>query len=143
MHGIDTIDDDSDPRDFGGHGTHVAGTIAAEGDNGIGIAGVSWDAEVMAVRALGAGGGSDATVAEAFDYAGDMGARVVNASLGGPGASQTLQQPITDHPSTLFVVAAGNGGDDGIGDDNDGAVPEYPCAYDDANLICVAATTPE
>ena len=142
MHGIDTIDDDSDPRDFGGHGTHVAGTIAAEGDNGIGIAGVSWDAAVMAVRALGAGGGSDATVAEAFDYAGDMGARVVNASLGGPGASQTLQQPITDHPSTLFVVAAGNGGDDGIGDDNDGAVAEYPCAYDDANLICVAATTP-
>ena len=142
MHGIDTVDDDSDPRDSGGHGTHVAGTIAAAGDNGIGIAGVSWDAEVMAVRALGAGGGSDATVAEAFDYAGDMGARVVNASLGGPGESQTMQQPITDHPDTLFVVAAGNGGDDGIGDDNDAAEPEYPCSYDNANLICVAATTP-
>ncbi len=142
VHGIDTVDDDSDPRDSGGHGTHVAGTIAAAGDNGIGIAGVSWDAEVMALRALGAEGGSDATVAEAFDYAGDMGARVVNASLGGPGASQTLQQPITEHPRTLFVVAAGNGGDDGIGDDNDGASADYPCAYDDANLICVAATTP-
>jgi thermitase len=140
VHGIDTADGDSDPRDFGGHGTHVAGTIAAAGDNGIGIAGVSWEAQVMAVRALGPDGGTDASVAEAFDYAGDMGARVVNASLGGTGESQTLQQPITDHPNTLFVVAAGNGGDDGVGDDNDGEAPEYPCAYDDANLICVAAT---
>jgi thermitase len=141
VHGIDTVDRDSDPRDFGGHGTHVAGTVAAAGDNGIGVAGVSWQAELMAVRALGPNGGTDAEVAEAFDYAGDMGARVVNASLGGPGASETLQQPITDHPNTLFVVAAGNGGEDGIGDDNDGADPEFPCAYDDPNLICVAATT--
>jgi subtilisin family serine protease len=141
IHGIDTVDLDSDPRDFGGHGTHVAGTIAAAGNNGIGIAGVSWEAEVMAVRALGPDGGTDAEIAEAFDYAGDMGAQVVNASLGGPGESQTLQQPITDHPNTLFVVAAGNGGEDGIGDDNDGAEPEFPCAYNNANLICVAATT--
>ena len=62
----------------------MAGTIAAAGNNGAGVAGVSWSARLMAVRALGPGGGSDADVAAAFDYAGDNGRRVVNASLGGP-----------------------------------------------------------
>ena len=85
--GCDVIDDDSDPRDIGGHGTHVAGTIAARGDNDVGVAGVSWRAQVMAVRVLGPSGGSDLAIAEGFDYAADEGARVVNASLGGDGAS--------------------------------------------------------
>ena len=73
--------------------------IAAEGDDGIGIPDVSWDAPVMAIPALGAQAGQSATVAEAFRaYAGDMGARVVNASHSAVRVRpQTLQQPITDH----------------------------------------------
>ena len=137
VHGADMVDRDGDPRDFGGHGTHVAGTIAAAGGDGVGITGVSWSARLMAVRALGPDGGTDADVAEAFDYAADMGARVVNASLGGPGASATLRSSITSHPNTLFVVAAGNDG----ADNEVVAGGSFPCNFPDANLICVAATT--
>jgi subtilisin family serine protease len=127
---------DSDPRGSGSHGTHVAGTIAAVGDNGLGVTGVSWSARLMVLRALTTSTGTDADLAEAFDYAGDMGARVVNASLGGPGYSDTLRVPITTHPDTLFVVAAGNSSAD-----NEQGERDYPCSYTDLNLICVAATT--
>jgi subtilisin family serine protease len=139
VHGFDFADGDPDPRDFGGHGTHVAGTIAAAGNNGAGVVGVSWSARLMAVRALGPTGGSDADIANAFEYAADNGARVVNASLGGPGGGTTLHAPIVGHRETLFVVAAGN---DGVSVDPVSPVTsEFPCAFDDANLICVAATT--
>ncbi|HEX7222415.1 MAG TPA: S8 family serine peptidase, partial [Candidatus Limnocylindrales bacterium] len=78
----------------------------------------------------------DADIAEAFDYAADMGARVVNAALGGPGATTTLRLPITTHPNTLFVVAAGNeSANNELGDGS------YPCNYPDLNVVCVAATT--
>ena len=137
VHGFDFADEDSDPRDFGGHGTHVAGTIAAAGNNGSGVAGVSWSARLMAVRGLGPTGGSDADIANAFEYAADNGARVVNASLGGPGASLTLHAPIQNHPETLFVVAAGNSA---TNNDPIRSASEYPCSFPDANVICVAAT---
>jgi subtilisin family serine protease len=98
---------DEDPRDINGHGSHVAGTIGAVGNNNNGIVGVNWDVSLMAVRVLSAGGfGTDLDIAEGFDYAGDNGARVVNASLGGPGVAQTLQDAIGAHPNTLYVVAS-------------------------------------
>jgi subtilisin family serine protease len=141
IRGYDFIGNDADPRDLNGHGTHVAGTIGAEGNNGAGVTGVNWDVSLMPVRVLNAGGsGSNAAVTDGFDYAGDEGAQVVNASLGGGGFSQAMSDAITSHPDTLYVVAAGNGGADGIGDDNE-LVPQFPCNYTAANMICVAATT--
>jgi thermitase len=137
--GWDFVDGDATPSDGNGHGTHVAGTIAAP-ENGIGVTGVAPAAAVMPLRALDdAGVGSTATTAAAFAYAGDHGVRIVNASLGSGSSSTAEHDAIAAHPNTLYVVAAGNGGADGIGDDND-TTPTYPCAYDLANIVCVGAT---
>jgi subtilisin family serine protease len=127
--------DGTDASDGDGHGTHVAGTIAASYDNGEGIAGVAPGARVMALRALDdEGSGYDSDIAEAFEWAGDNGVRVVNASLGGEGASQTLRDAIHGAPNTLFVVAAANDGSD-----ND-TTPIYPCNTPEPNVLCVGAT---
>jgi subtilisin family serine protease len=84
-------------------------------------AGVNWDVTLMPVRVLGPDGGTDAQVTDGFDYAGDMGARIANASLGGGGYSQVMKDTIDSHPNTLFVVAAGNDGE------NNDSTPTYPC----------------
>jgi len=137
--GWNFVDGNDDTTDGHGHGTHVAGTIAAVKANGLGIAGVAPDAQVMALKALadnGQGYGSDAIAA--FDYASDHGVRVVNASLGGTGYLHSEYDAIAAHPETLYVVAAGNSGTD-----NDvSSEATYPCAYDLANVICVGASTP-
>ena len=138
--GYDFVDDDGDPQDGHGHGTHVAGTLAA-GENGAGVIGVAPQALVMPLRVLDDnGGGNSADVAAAFAYAGDRSVRIVNASLGSSYPSLVERRAIHDHPGTLYVVAAGNGGSDGVGDDNDDATREYPCAHDEPNLVCVGAT---
>jgi thermitase len=132
--GYDWVDDDSVPQDLHGHGTHVAGTVAAP-ENGVGVVGVAPDAKVIPLRVLdhtGSGWGSD--VAAAFDWAGDRGVRVVNASLGADGITTAERQAIRDHPETLYVVAAGN---DGVNVD---VTPHYPCSYSEANVLCVGAT---
>ena len=138
--GWDFIDGDSSPQDLDGHGTHVAGTIAAEGNNGLGTTGVVWDAEIMPLRVFGTDGyTTDDLIVDAFQYAATNNAKVVNASLGGEGSGAAYQNVVANNPNTLFVVAAGNGGDDGIGDNNDSR-PQYPCNVTAANLICVAAS---
>jgi len=133
--GWDWVDSDSDPNDVNGHGTHVAGTVAARGNDGTGVTGVSWRAGLMALRVLDAEGRG--TVADAIDgyaYAGAAGARVLNASFGGPSFSRSERDAIGSIPGVLFVAAAGNDGAD-----ND-VVPEYPCNYELPNVVCVAAT---
>jgi thermitase len=135
VRGWDFVGGDNNPWDYTDHGSHVAGTIAARGNNGMGVAGVAWQASIMDVRALNASGsGSNAAITDAFIYAADNGAKVVNASLGGPASSQAMSSAITSHPDTLFVVAAGNA------TQNNDTTPAYPCNYTAANLICVAAT---
>src|SRR3954447_21515942 len=126
---------DNDPQDNHGHGTHVSGTVAAQRDNNEGISGVAPGAKVMPLRGLGANGrGSSIAIAEAFDYAGKMGLRVVNASLGGPGLDQTQLTAIQAHPNTLYVIAAAN---DNVNND---VTPYGPCALPAANIMCVGAS---
>lgn len=133
--GWDFVDGDNLPQDGDGHGTHVAGTIAAAADNGIGVAGVAPGAKVIPVRALDDNGdGYSSDIADAFAYAGALGVRVVNASLGGGSPSTAIANAIAAHPNTLFVIAAGNSGT------NNDATPAYPCSYTHANILCVGAT---
>ena len=134
---------DPDPISGSGdeHGTHVAGTIAGEGNNTLGVAGVSWRASIMPLKFLGPNGGYTSDAVEAINYAVRNGAKISNNSWGGGGYSQTLRDAIAnaDASGHLFVAAAGNGGADGVGDDND-ATPSYPASYDVPNVVSVAAT---
>jgi thermitase len=135
----------SDLSDPLGHGTHVSGTIAARANNTIGVVGVAPGAKVLPLRVFdNQGSAFDSWIAQAFDYAGDLGVRVVNASLGSEGGrpSLTLSSAIGAHPNTLYVVAAGNGGSDQIGDNND-ARTLFPCNVPQPNVVCVGATDPE
>ena len=138
--GWDFAGADNDPRDLESHGSHVAGIIGARGNNGAGMTGVNWQVGLMALRVADASGlVTDRAIVQAFDYAARNGARVVNASFVSSADSPALKEAVRRHPKTLFVAAAGNGGDDGIGDSNDSA-PQYPCNYSLVNLVCVAAS---
>jgi subtilisin family serine protease len=124
-----------DPMDTQGHGTHVAGTIGAVGNNTVGVTGVNWNVKVMPVRA-GDQFLSDFDIAQAFDYACANGAKVVNGSFGGPDQSDVILDAVNRCPGALFVFAAGNDAND-----ND-AFPAYPCSDFADNILCVAATAP-
>ena len=137
VYGYDFVNMDGDPADDHGHGTHCAGTIAAVGDNSIGVVGVNWNSRVMAVKFLGSGGsGSTAGAINAIDYAVSMGANVLSNSWGGGGFSQALLDAINDasNAGVLFVAAAGNASN------NNDSYPTYPATYDAPNVIAVAAT---
>jgi uncharacterized repeat protein (TIGR01451 family) len=123
------------------HGTHVAGTIGARGNNSTGVVGVTWDVQILPLKALGPDGGTDASLIAAFQYARmlrDRGVnlRVLNNSYGGQGFSQSLRDAIKalGDSGILFVAAAGN---DTLNND---FVPEYPASYDLPNVISVAAS---
>ena len=117
------------------HGSHVAGTIGAAGDNGVGVAGVNWKVSLMALRALGPNGGRSDDLARAIDYAVDHGARVINASWGGNGQSQTIAKSIARarKRGVLFVVAAGN---------EAAARPSFPANLGDDAVLSVGAFGP-
>jgi serine protease len=133
--GYDFVNNDLHPNDDNSHGTHVAGTIAESTSNGVGVAGVAFDATLMPVKVLDANGsGTDAEVADGIYYAVNNGADVLNLSLGGAGSSTTLGNAVAyayEHGATI-VCAAGNEGDRLNR-------PSYPAAYD-AYCIAVAAT---
>ena len=137
VRGWDWVNNDNDPMDDNGHGTHVAGTIGAIGNNGIGVAGVSWQVSIMPLKFLSArGSGSISNAIKALRYAIDNGADISNNSWGGGGYSQAFKDVLDsgiakDH---LFVAAAGN-----ANNDND-ARPSYPASYTSPNVIAVAAS---
>jgi hypothetical protein len=136
-HGWNFVSNTNDPMDDHGHGTHVAGTIGASGNNGVGVAGVNWNVRIMPVKFLNAqGSGTTADAVSAVLYAAQNGADVMNNSWAGGDYSQALADAITfaDQHNSLFVAAAGNDGSD-----ND-AQPTYPASYDLPNVVAVAAT---
>jgi subtilisin family serine protease len=137
VHGYDFFQDDGDPSDAFGHGTHCAGTIAGVGDNGIGVTGVNWRCKMMALRFLdGRGYGNTGDAVEAVNYALANGVKILSNSWGGGGYSQSMEAAIAearDH-GVLFVAASGNSG---LNTDSD---PHYPSSYEVSNVISVAAT---
>ncbi len=116
----------------GWHGSHVAGTIGAAGNNGVGVVGVSWDVSLMALRAFGPQGGRSDALVRAIDFASEHGARVINGSWGGGGESKALARSIAraGRRGVLFVAAAGN---EAAGD------PSYPASLRLPNLLSVGA----
>lgn len=154
IHGWDFYNNDNTVYDAGAdqHGTHVAGTIGATGGNGAGVAGVNWNVGMISAKFLGPSGGYISDAVRALDYLTDLKTRhglnivATNNSWGGGGFSQTMLDAITRAAKAgiLFVAAAGNGGSDGVGDNND-AVANYPSNYDTTasagydSVIAVAA----
>ena len=132
--GYDFAYHDADPSDGTGHGTHVAGTIAAVGDNGQGSVGVAWKASVLPLKFLDDGGFGDmAGAVEALIYAEKTGARITSNSWGSAHYSQALRDTL-QASHALHVCAAGNDGADSD------STPVYPAGYDLDNIIAVAAT---
>ncbi len=145
--GIDDNPDDPGDLALGGsssfHGTHVAGTVAARTDNGLGVAGVAWDdAVIMPVRVLGVDGGTSFDVIQGVRFAAGLSnnsntlpaqrADVINLSLGGGGSSQSEQNTFTEVRNAGVIVVASAGNDASN-------LPSYPASYD--GVISVSATT--
>lgn len=136
-HGADFIDNDNDPMDENGHGSHVAGIIGASGNNSAGVSGVCWKASLMAVRVLDATGvGTTATLTQGINFAVGHGAKVINMSIGGASFDPLLSAAITGAQASdvAVIVAAGNDAAN-----VDGGAAEYPCAFTQPNLLCVTA----
>ena len=136
------------------HGSHVAGTIGAKGDNGIGVVGVNWNVGLMSLKFISGPSGSTSNAIRACNYAkqmrdlwisssGTKGAniRVLNNSYGGGGFTQAFLDAINalNQSEILFVAAAGNVGTDTPERDNE-IVPHYPSSYNAPNVVAVAAT---
>jgi subtilisin family serine protease len=141
LHGFNLVEDNGDPMDDNGHGTHCAGIIGAEGGNGLGVAGVNWHVKIMPLKFMDENGsGTTRDAIEAINYVIDrrhagVNVRVISASWGSTIKSRALEDVIrkAGDEGILFVAAAGNSSSD-----NDRA-PHYPASYDLPNVISVAA----
>lgn len=130
--GYDFVNDDNNPLDDNGHGTHVSGIASAVTNNAVGVAGVSWSARLLAVKVLdSSGGGTSLGIANGLNYCIGRSVHIINMSFGDSTSSSTIRAA-TDNVNAagiLMVAAAGN---------NDSSSPFYPAAYD--YIISVAAT---
>jgi len=131
IHGVDFVNDDGDPMDDNGHGSHCSGVIAAEGGNGVGVVGINSGIKLMGLKFLGSGGsGATSDALLAVNYAKAMGAKVTSNSWGGGGKSRAMETAIKGS-GALFVASAGNSGSSQV---------QYPAGYTCDNVISVAAT---
>ncbi|MDT3673906.1 S8 family serine peptidase [Microcystis wesenbergii] len=138
IRGWDFAYNDNNPSDVDGHGTHVSGTIAGKGNNGVGVTGVAWNAKIMPLKFLDdTGSGSTSNAIKAINYATAKGVKLTNNSWGGGGYSQALYDAINaaGQAGALFIAAAGNDAK------NTDTSPSYPASYNLANIISVASTT--
>lgn len=134
VHGYNAFANSGDPMDGHGHGTHCAGTIAAVGDNGVGVVGVNHNANLMAIKIFSDSGSTNAAaIIRGIQYASDNGARITSNSWGGGGANAGIEQAFKDS-NALHIIAAGNSGYD-----NDKR-PNYPSNYEGDHIVAVAAT---
>lgn len=141
VHGFNALDNASDPMDDNGHGTHCAGIIGAEGENGLGIAGVNWNVRIMPLKFMNSGGfGTTKDAIEAINYVierkkAGVNVRIISASWGSTQKSRALEEVIRKayENDILFVAAAGNSSVD-----NDRS-PHYPSSYNVPNVVSVAA----
>ncbi len=136
--GWDFWNNDKDPTDDNGHGTHTAGTVGAVGNNGKGVVGVAWNVRMVGLK-IGSRTGSVSSSAgiSAINYCVNKGIKVSNHSWGGTGFSSSFDAAVTSarNAGHMLVCAAGNSGAD-----ND-STPFYPASYTQDNIIAVASTT--
>ena len=137
LHGANFIDDDGDPSDDNEHGTLVAGTIGASGNNAIGIAGVAWDVQLMGLKFLDSKGiGQSSDAIECIQYAVSQQVDIINNSWGGFGPSNALKRALEEasEQGIIIVTAAGNNGNR-LSD-----VPAYPAAFRITNQVVVGSS---
>ncbi len=142
VNGWDFVNDDNDPQDDAGHGTHIAGIVGASGNNGKGVVGLNWDVSIMALKAGDGESLSSSNIAEALRYMRMMKERgvavvVSNNSYGSDGPSNVIHSEIAKQEADgiLFVVAAGNDGED-----IDRAGAEFPAGFEDDIIVAVASS---
>ncbi len=143
IHGFSAVNNNGNPMDGQGHGTHVSGTIGASGDNATGVVGVNWNVTMIPCQFLGAdGSGTTAGAIACINYFTNLkqnhgvNVRLTSNSWGGGGFSQALSDAIQagNNAGILFIAAAGNDAD------NSDVTPHYPSAYNLPGIISVAST---
>jgi subtilisin family serine protease/subtilisin-like proprotein convertase family protein len=135
--GWNFVNNTNDPFDDNGHGTHVAGTIGAVGNNGVGVAGVDWNVQIMPVKFLDSTGtGTETNFLSALSFSIQHGAQITNNSWDGFGDSPIVFDAIQTAQAhgQIFVAAAGNGSG------NNDVTPDYPSSFNLDNIVSVAAT---
>jgi hypothetical protein len=144
--GYDVLNNDSDPSDDNGHGTHVAGIIGATTNNQIGIAGVAWEGvKILPIKAFSSSGNTDLIILDqAIRRAADMGAHVINVSAGFEGYSQAVKDAVdyalSRPQKPILVGAAGNESNRHLGEAPKPVI--YPANYAGAKIIAVGAVGP-
>jgi thermitase len=140
--GFNVLEPSQPPEDDNGHGSHVAGTIGAVGNNGLGVVGLAWKIKILPIKIFPSSGqrrdtAFDEDVIKAIDYAIGHGAKVINISWAGPNWAFGVKEAITraETAGTVLVAAASND----YGNDNDNN-PRYPASYGNANIISVLST---